>query len=153
MGTCCSQPTKAEENDVDLKSLPKKKSKKTHNKKHAKNNRKSSQISSQSSQSRYVINKKRKPPPNSHNSSLTTFDLNESLTVKKVSKSNSNISNRTLTNVSKKSLNVDNLPIKYDPVNKFNKNAYIALFDYVARTTEDLNFKKGKIHSVSLLKK
>lgn len=29
--------------------------------------------------------------------------------------------------------------------NKFNKNAYIALFDYLARTPEDLSFKKGDI--------
>lgn len=29
--------------------------------------------------------------------------------------------------------------------NKFNKNAYIALFDYAARTIEDLSFKKGDI--------
>ncbi len=29
--------------------------------------------------------------------------------------------------------------------NKFNKNAYIALFDYAARTMEDLSFKKGDI--------
>ncbi len=31
-----------------------------------------------------------------------------------------------------------------EPLNKFNKNAYIALFDYAARTIEDLSFKKGK---------
>ena len=28
--------------------------------------------------------------------------------------------------------------------NKFNKNAYVALFDYAARTIEDLSFKKGQ---------
>lgn len=32
-----------------------------------------------------------------------------------------------------------------EPLNKFNKNAYIALFDYAARTIEDLSFKKGDI--------
>ena len=32
-----------------------------------------------------------------------------------------------------------------NPTNKFNKNAYIALFDYAARTIEDLSFKKGDI--------
>lgn len=32
-----------------------------------------------------------------------------------------------------------------NPANKFNKNAYIALFDYAARTIEDLSFKKGDI--------
>ncbi len=30
-----------------------------------------------------------------------------------------------------------------NPTNKFNKNAYVALFDYAARTIEDLSFKKG----------
>lgn len=32
-----------------------------------------------------------------------------------------------------------------NPTNKFNKNAYVALFDYAARTIEDLSFKKGEI--------
>ena len=31
-----------------------------------------------------------------------------------------------------------------NPTNKFNKNAYVALFDYAARTIEDLSFKKGQ---------
>lgn len=37
-----------------------------------------------------------------------------------------------------------------NPTNKFNKNAYVALFDYAARTIEDLSFKKGKLFMVEI---
>lgn len=144
MGSCIGKPVK--ENDATLKRLSK--NKKAH-KKHANNNGSKSSQSIHGNQLRYVINKKRKNPSNSQSISLAIepFDLNESFT-KRISKSNSNVSNRT--SVSKNSVSYE-VPPKYDPVNKFNKNAYIALFDYAARTTEDLSFKRGKNNELTTI--
>ena len=52
--------------------------------------------------------------------------------------SSSNTESTNLTNTSNATLQDANL-------NKFNKNAYIALFDYHPRTDQDLGFKKGEI--------
>lgn len=81
----------------------------------------------------------------STNSTVTNSGVSTSFIQLHQTNTDSGVSNATnLTNSS-----VAEEQHKSDPINKFNKNAYIALFDYVARTIEDLSFKKGKFNSKS----